>query len=57
LNGKIAVVGHTPQASDQILDLPHLKCIDTACGYDGLLTALDVSTGQIWQVDESGRTH
>ena len=54
VSGKIAVVGHTPQKNQQILDLPHLKCIDTGCGYGGLLTALDVGNGQVWQVDEFG---
>ena len=54
-SGKIAVVGHTPQKSGRILDLPHVKCIDTGCGHGGLLTALDVGSGQIWQVDEFGR--
>jgi serine/threonine protein phosphatase 1 len=55
ISGKIAVVGHTPQMSGQIIDLPHLKCIDTGCGYGGLLTALDLGSGRIWQVDELGR--
>ena len=41
--------------SGQILDLPHLKCIDTGCGYSGLLTALEIASGRIWQVDERGR--
>jgi serine/threonine protein phosphatase 1 len=50
-----ALDGHTPQKSGQILDRPHLKCIDTGCGYGGLLTALDVGSGQIWQVDERGK--
>lgn len=54
-SGKIAVVGHTPQKDGRILDLPHLKCIDTGCGLGGLLTALDVGSGQTWQVDEFGR--
>jgi hypothetical protein len=29
-----------------------LVCIDTACGYGGMLTALEVATGQVWQVNE-----
>lgn len=55
VSGKIAVVGHTPQKNGRIVDLLHLKCIDSGCGYGGLLTALDVGRGQIWQVDEFGR--
>jgi serine/threonine protein phosphatase 1 len=53
-SGKTAIVGHTPQKDGKILDLEHLKCIDTGCGHGGLLTALDVNSGRIWQVDESG---
>lgn len=52
-SGKIAIVGHTPQRDRRILDLTHLKCIDTgSCFSGGCLTALDVETGQIWQADE-----
>jgi serine/threonine protein phosphatase 1 len=54
-SGKTAIVGHTPQNSRQVLDLGHLMCIDTGCGHGGLLTALDVTSGRIWQVTESGR--
>jgi serine/threonine protein phosphatase 1 len=54
-SGKIAIVGHTPLMNGQILDLPHLKCIDTGCGYGGLLTALEIGNGRVWQVDEMGR--
>lgn len=54
-SGKIAVVGHTPQPKGLILDLGHLNCIDTGCGYGGYLTALDVKTGELWQVNEQGR--
>jgi serine/threonine protein phosphatase 1 len=54
-SGKIAIVGHTPQMCGRILDLPHLKCIDTGCGYGGLLTALEIGCGRIWQVDEMGK--
>ena len=51
-SGKIAIVGHTPQA--EILDLGHLICIDTNCCNGGWLTALDVGNGEKWQVDEKG---
>jgi serine/threonine protein phosphatase 1 len=50
-SGKIAVVGHTPQWSGQILDLGFLLCIDTNCHRGGWLTALDVGTGQVWQTN------
>jgi len=48
-------VGHTPQIDGRVLNLGHLVCIDTGCGFGGLLTAFDVGTGQVWQVDEEGR--
>lgn len=54
-SGKIAVVGHTPQATGEILDLGHLVCIDTCCFGGGWLTALEVDTRRIWQVDGLGR--
>jgi serine/threonine protein phosphatase 1 len=51
-SGKIAIVGHTTQAKGEILDLPHLKCLDTGCCYNGWLTCLELTTGQIWQVND-----
>jgi serine/threonine protein phosphatase 1 len=54
-SGKIAVVGHTPQKNGKILDLGHLLCIDTGCGHGGLLTALDITSGRLWQVTENGK--
>jgi serine/threonine protein phosphatase 1 len=53
-SGKIAIVGHTPQRSREILDLGILKCIDTFCHGGGWLTALEVRTGEVWQTNESG---
>src|SRR5262249_9721514 len=54
-SGKVAVVGHTPQRSGEILDLGFLVCTDTNCHRGGWLTALDVETGQVWQADQHGR--
>jgi len=51
-SGKTFVVGHTPQ--NEILDLGYLICIDTNCCSGGWLTAMDVNTKQIWQVNERG---
>ena len=45
-SGKVAIVGHTPQKSGEILDLGYLKCIDTFCHGGGWLTALEVNTGR-----------
>mgnify|MGYP006275438275 CR=1 FL=1 len=53
-SGKQAIVGHTPQRSGKVLDLGHLRCIDTACFAGGWLTALDASSGHYWQANERG---
>jgi serine/threonine protein phosphatase 1 len=55
MSGKIAVVGHTPQADGEILDLGYLKCLDTGCCRGGWLTAMDVVTGKLWQADADGK--
>jgi serine/threonine protein phosphatase 1 len=54
VSGKVALVGHTPQKDGEVLDLGHLKCLDTGCCYGGWLTALDVESGEIWQADATG---
>lgn len=54
ISGKTAVVGHTPQLTGEILDLEHVLCIDTFCFGSGWLTAYDVLSGELWQVDKSG---
>jgi serine/threonine protein phosphatase 1 len=55
LSGKTAVVGHTSLKDGETLDVGHLVCIDTYCWGGGWLTALDTTTGQVWQVDREGR--
>ena len=55
VSGKTAVVGHTSQKNGEILDAGHLICIDTNCWDGGWLTAMDVESRMLWQVDESGR--
>jgi serine/threonine protein phosphatase 1 len=54
VSGKTAVVGHTPQRSGRVLDLGFVKCIDTSCEAGRWLTALEVSTGRVWQADRQG---
>ena len=54
---KIAVVGHSSQRSGEILDLPHLKCLDTWCYGGGWLTAMDVYRQQLLQVSREGKAH
>lgn len=53
-SGKVAIVGHTPQKSSEVLDLGFLKCIDTNCHRGGWLTALEVDSGKVWQANERG---
>jgi serine/threonine protein phosphatase 1 len=53
-SGKTVVVGHTPQKEGEILDLKHIKCIDTCCYGGGWLTALDVDTSEVWQASRDG---
>lgn len=56
-SGKIAVVGHTPQMSGQVLDLGFLLCLDTFCVGNGWLTAMEFPTRAVWQVSKSGSVH
>jgi serine/threonine protein phosphatase 1 len=53
-SGKTVIVGHTPQQNGEVLDLGFLKVIDTYCHGGGWLTALDVTSGRIWQADREG---
>lgn len=53
-SGKTAIVGHTSLKNGEILDLGYLKCIDTYCHGGGWLTALDTTSGQIWQANRDG---
>lgn len=54
-SGKTVIVGHTSQKDGKILDLDHVKCIDTYCYGGGWLTALEVHTDQVWQADRRGQ--
>jgi serine/threonine protein phosphatase 1 len=54
-SGKQAIVGHSAQRSGEILDLGHLKCIDTCCYGGGWLTAFHVESGELFQADLDGR--
>jgi len=51
VSGKTFIVGHSP---GQIRDLGYCRCLDTGCSIGGVLTAMEVNTGKIWQVTESG---
>ena len=51
VSGKTVMLGHTPGT---IRDYGFCCCIDTGCGFDGRLTAMDVNSKETWQVTESG---
>jgi len=53
-SGKTAVLGHTSNKQGEIVNLGHLVCIDTYCCGGYWLTALDATTGRIWQSTEQG---
>jgi serine/threonine protein phosphatase 1 len=53
-SGKTAILGHTSNKQGEILNLGHLVCIDTYCCGGFWLTALDVTTGRVWQTNEAG---
>ena len=53
-SGKTVIAGHTSQKNGEILDLGHVKVIDTYCYGGGWLTALDVQTEEVWQADREG---
>lgn len=54
ISGKTFIVGHSAQKDGTVLDLGHLKCIDTFCYGGGWLTGLNVIDGTVWQVDREG---
>jgi serine/threonine protein phosphatase 1 len=54
LSGKGVLVGHTEQPDGEVLDLGFAMCIDTACWRYGWLTAIEPSTGEIWQASKWG---
>jgi serine/threonine protein phosphatase 1 len=54
-SGRTAIVGHTSQKNGEVFDVGYLKCIDTYCWGGGWLTALDVTSGKLWQFDRDGK--
>lgn len=53
-SGRIAVVGHTANPQAQILNMGYLIALDTYCYGGGLLSAIDVLSGEIWQTSQEG---
>ena len=54
VSGKRVFVGHTPQPQGNILDGGHVVCIDTYCFGGGFLTAYDLDSNQLIQVNHHG---
>ncbi len=54
-SGKTAIVGHSSQKNGEVLDASHVVCLDTFCVGGGWLTAMDVLSGKLWQVDREGK--
>ncbi len=54
VSGKRVFIGHTPQPTGNILDVGHLVCIDTYCFGGGFLTAFDLDSNRLIQVDHHG---
>jgi serine/threonine protein phosphatase 1 len=52
LSGKTVILGHLP---GPIRNGGFFQCLDTGCGLGGCLTAMDLGTGHLWQVDEIGQ--
>ena len=50
---KILIVGHS--AGKEIRDFGTCVCIDTGCGFGGVLSAYEPATTKRWQVTEDGR--
>ncbi|MAT68634.1 MAG: serine/threonine protein phosphatase [Planctomycetaceae bacterium] len=55
-SGKTAVLGHSSNKQGRIVNLGHLVCIDTYCCGGEWLTALEPSTGHVWQARETGES-
>lgn len=53
-SGKRVILGHTPQATGEVLDAGHVVCLDTGCFGGRWLTAMDCDSGDTWQTDIHG---
>ncbi len=53
-SGKHVFCGHTPQPQGGIGYFGHFTCLDTGCVSGFWLSAIDVDSGQTWQVSRHG---
>ncbi len=54
ISGKRAIVGHTHDRRGEIVQFPHLVCIDTYCYGGRWLTAIELESGYTWQASFEG---
>jgi serine/threonine protein phosphatase 1 len=54
-SGKIMVCGHSSQKNGLPRNFGYAVCLDTWVYGAGWLTCMDISTGRIWQADQSGQ--
>lgn len=53
-SGKHVYLGHTPQPHGNIGFYGHFTCLDTGCFAGYWLSAVDIASGQSWQVSKEG---
>lgn len=56
ISGKRVICGHTPQSDGVPLVFHGWVCLDTLAHGGGWLTALDLTTNEVFQASEDGRT-
>ncbi|MEZ6135678.1 MAG: metallophosphoesterase family protein [Pirellulaceae bacterium] len=54
ISGKHVFCGHTPQPRGEIGYYGYFTCLDTCCFGGYWLSAIDVDTGETWQVSKEG---
>ena len=54
VSGKHVFCGHTPQSRGNIGYFDYFTCLDTCCFGGFWLSAIDVNTGETWQVSREG---
>jgi serine/threonine protein phosphatase 1 len=54
ISGKHVICGHTPQPGGNIGYYQYFTCLDTCCFGGYWLSAIDVQTGEEWQVSREG---
>ena len=53
-SGKHAILGHTPHMRGTVGFYGHFTCLDTACVAGYWLSAIDLGSGEIWQISKLG---